>query len=254
MQYRLCQSNIISVLQNVLGKYDDYRSAMSKVHNMSEQMYGVAELAPSQELKPGQVLPTSELKKRKKQHHDSKFEVSHSAPADPSGKKKASVAPYMASDLATSTEHSIDTTHYSLEKKHSSILLPSSSHQFPSTATVCTTTGHSTALASNLTTAIMAPPTKEKKSKKPKKRRSSHVYESLVDSNITNVSVDPVSKSRPEALHLPSANTGVSPGPDTGDVRHMLQELLHPPSVSLVTPIPTPNKVKPFVFPNVRTL
>ena len=29
----------------------------------------------------------------------------------------------------------------------------------------------------------------------------------------------------------------------------MLQELLHPPPVSLVTPIPTPNTVGPFVFP-----
>lgn len=70
-------------------------------------------------------------------------------------------------------------------------------------------------------------------------------------------------KQRPEALCLPGhgslhvsvpskRNIGQghpSDPPDTGDVQHMLDELLHPPSLSLVTPIPTPNTFTPFVFP-----
>ena len=60
-------------------------------------------------------------------------------------------------------------------------------------------------------------------------------------------------KPRPEALNISisesSYTSAQSDGPDTGDVRHMLQELLHPPPISLVTPIPTPNKLQPFTFP-----
>ena len=60
-------------------------------------------------------------------------------------------------------------------------------------------------------------------------------------------------KSRPEALQLSDMmggdNTSVSDGPDTGDVQHMLDVLLHPPALSLVTPIATPKNTAPFIFP-----
>ena len=43
--------------------------------------------------------------------------------------------------------------------------------------------------------------------------------------------------------------SGHSDAPDTKDVQFMLDQLLHPPPLSLVTPIPTPSTFKPFVFP-----
>ncbi len=60
-------------------------------------------------------------------------------------------------------------------------------------------------------------------------------------------------KSRPEDLLLCSSQDVESSGndaPDTGDVQHMLEELLHPPPLSLVTPIATPKNGTPFVFPS----
>ena len=73
-------------------------------------------------------------------------------------------------------------------------------------------------------------------------------------------------KARPEVLSLPGRGSCMASlpgdggavdgtpndGPDTGDVQHMLDELLHPPALSLVTPIPTPKTSGgPFVFPSL---
>lgn len=245
--------------------------------NMNEQMYGVAELTPASKPQPagegrtGKAVPIPDLKKerlRKKHHGDFKLvggsgQIGRSVSADVAGgKKKASVPPYIGSYPTTSTEAS---NHFPLEKKHSASLFASGTQsKLPSSTAasdIYASADHSVTQTTHQAMFSTSTPTlaaKEKrKAKKTKRRRSSHVYESP-----TSIApLDPEhlpSKTRPEALSLSMDNMSCTPTdsdvPDTGDVRHMLQELLHPQSVSLVTPIPTPNKIKPFVFPSVRIL
>lgn len=249
---------------------------MSKMNNMNEQMYGVAELTPTSKPQPAgegrasqvvQPMPTSDLKKervKKKHHGDFKLigGSTHSVSADVSGgKKKISVPPYKGPYQTVSTDTSNDMAHFPLVKKHSSNLFPFSKlSSGTADSDVHTSASNSVTQVTISSTATPTIPAKERK-KKTKKRKSSHVYESpSVDTSISapNMAPDPASlpsKPRPEALSLPADNISTNNDvPDTGDVRHMLQELLHPQSVSLVTPIPTPNKVKPFIFPSVSDL
>ncbi len=105
---------------------------------------------------------------------------------------------------------------------------------------------------------------KQKKVKR-KKRKDSLSYSSNMDGSlvggVSGIHVGgsenefaQFTKPRPEALSLSTttaipANTSSSDVSDSGDVRHMLHELLNPTPLSLVTPIPTPSKGHPFTFP-----
>lgn len=218
---------------------------------MNEQMYGVAELTPSSKPHPPVSSKVSQIvqpmfnvdlkkEKLKKQQqvvvgvgeHDL-HSVSESA-AVSALKKKVSVPPYKGSCQIVSSKPTISSN---------------SLNKFPSSTAV-------TGISTNTFTQSSSSIPKKSKVKKPKKSKSTNSHDSLssVSTNISSQNVIPTSKPRPEALSLPVAITTDAPPhsdtPDTGDVRHMLQELLHPKSFPLVTPIPTPNKVQPFVFPN----
>lgn len=113
---------------------------------------------------------------------------------------------------------------------------------------------------------------RKKKSSPPRMKHISHLTvqpanDPSPSSPLHNPPSDQI-RQRPEALSLPGrgsvpvsvipSESSVGAGhqsdaPDTGDVEHMLDELLHPPSLSLVTPIPTPNTFTPFVFPNLSS-
>lgn len=254
---------------------------------MSEQMYGVAELTPASKPQPagegraGQVvqpISNSDLKRRKKHHGSLKSEegseqVAHSTSSDVAGgRKKVSVPPYKGSCQTISTDTANNAVHLPLEKKHLSIQFLSDSHSRLSSSDtsrdVHIGAEHSVTQVTHPTISSIAtatPAIKERKKLKKTKKRTTHIKES--PSMGTSIAMpdpappDPAhlsSKLRPEALSLSMndmSNTCTdNDNPDTGDIRHMLQELLHPQSVSLVTPIPTPNKVKPFIFPSVRLL
>lgn len=248
-------------------------------------MYGVADLTPtSKPLQSGEgsskashPVPHLEHKKEKsrKKQRDSKLvesgggQMIHPLPDLPAGKKKASVSPYESSCQTVSSENPL---FFSLEKKptNSSSQLPSRTptklHSSSQASVIPTGSSHSAAqqqpthLQQPSRTTLTATVKGKKKIKKTKRKRSSLVHE--IHPNLPSKSVDPTgplsNRSRPEALSLPVVNVSSTPGhsegPDTGDVRHMLQELLHPQPVSLVTPIPTPNKVQPFIFPTLPSV
>lgn len=248
----------------------------------TEQMYGVAEPASSKVLqtKTSHVtqLPNHKKEKlRKKQKVEDTGKVDLSIPEHvvvTSRKKKASVRPYQTVPSARSNAGSVQ--YSSLLVKHgvspselhvdSTSSIPTNTHRSSNTSglitsshptnTHPTTSTHPTGIhpssvlltnvqlstAGQVSTPIPVGSKEKRKVKKQKKRRNSEVE---------SEGTQPQIKPRPDALNIPeTASTPVqSDAPDTGDVHYMLQELLHPPPVSLVTPIPTPNTVKPFIFP-----
>lgn len=218
---------------------------------MNEQMYGVAEpqSAGGQNVHPASANLKRE-KSRKKQQDDLKL-VGDSEQLDmTSGRKKASVAPYK--DSCQTTERSSDTFHL----PHSCDALSSSSHTSNS-AGIHSSTSHSVTLTVHqpLQSSTATPSQVPKERKKIKKIKRSVQAPFPLGTHIASSDGDHLpTKTRPRALDLPVEDSSGTSGPDTGDIRHMLQELLNPQSVSLVTPIPTPNKVKPFTFPTVRVL
>jgi hypothetical protein len=254
-------------MQNVLGSYSDYVRKM----DTHEQMYGVAEVAPATLKAPpktsrGVQLPTPNHKKEKlrKKLKVEGGKVDQSIPEDvvvPARKKKASVRPYQpvsATRNNTSMQHSVK---HSLSPSklpvgptptytHSSSMHPTSTFA----ASIQPVSSHLTSVPQSIVehggvvSAHGSTRPVKKKVKKQKKRRNSEMESAEdVQKPCTESAPIPI-KPRPEALNIPETAVQ-SDAPDTGDVRCMLQELLHPPPVSLVTPIPTPNTVKPFVFP-----
>lgn len=250
----------------------------------NEQMYGVAELTPtSKGLQPRTghlVHPTASNHKQEKLKKKQKVDivkvesgkVERSIPEDEGGvmarKKKASVRPYQA--MSSARNSSTNDQRPSLLVKQD--ITPGtlyddtgSLHTSGHTARVHSSNPHSTnarpvgavhqsAAEQVPSNAAVASSKSKKKLKKQKKRGVGEIESELepaVSSKPLTETPPAAIKPRPEALSIPeTAGTPVqSDAPDTGDVRHMLHELLHPPPVSLVTPIPTPNTVKPFVFP-----
>lgn len=245
-------------LQNVLGRYSDF--PMDK----SEQMYGVAE--PTQGSKPRETSsrtghnaqsPSLDLKKDKVRKKPKLIGVGEKVNQSIPEVRKASVQPFSSHSHAPS-----------LLKKNTD-----SSYQLVAgsslTSQASSNASHSvTQHISNSDTTLSSVTKGRKKVKRLRKKRNSpiesefdiqskfskpqvpEVPESVESSKLPPEPVES-SKPRPGALHIHVTpdNCGQNDVPDTGDVRHMLQELLYPPPVSLVTPIPTPNKVQPFIFP-----
>lgn len=242
----------VCVLQNVLGRYSDYQSAMRKM-NMNEQMYGVAEPTPSLKARTSHLTqpPNPNQKKekfRKKQHKDCKLGGDGDQPVTEyvERKKKASVQPYHTVSSASAS----GTSHSSLLVKHITPPSEDALSKLSGTSTLPTSVQHSTTeQVSSKSTQFVGSKGKVKVKKQKKRKNGDMESESVSIPNRP-----PPAKPRPEALSLPETESTPiqSDVPDTGDVRYMLQELLHPTPVSLVTPIPTPNTVKPFIFPPVR--
>ena len=231
----------------------------------NEQMYGVAELLPTSkglQSRTGHVvqLPTPSHKLKKK-HKVEGGKMERSIQEDVgvmAKRKKASVRPYQA---MSSARNSTNDQWASLLVKHdvtspSTCNLHTSSHTTGnhSSSAHSSSTVQQSAAEQGSSNAMQSPVANSKAKKKVKKQKKRGVgeIESGLEPPKPLIEAPPiVIKPRPEALSIPAtAGTPVqSDAPDTGDVRHMLHELLHPPPVSLVTPIPTPNTVKPFVFP-----
>lgn len=223
-------------LQRVLGPYGQYQSAMKKM-DTSEQMYGIAEpssaSAKSREVssKTNQLAFPADHKrdrdKKKKQRTTTKLERHENPLCTGTVKAKVSVRPYKASQLTTSVDVSSSEIHLPHVENDSKEKLPGVPPQ--------------QALAPIPSTA----PSQRKRQKK-QRRSNSHAEDPVSECVAQSIPLKP----RPEALSIETSSTPIqSDGPDTGDVRHMLNELLHPPPVSLVTPILTPNKLQPFTFP-----
>lgn len=259
-------------LQNVLGRYSDF--PMDK----SEQMYGVAD--PTQGSKPLQSRETSsrtghsaqslsnlDLKKDKvrKKHKLIGVGEKVNRSIQPIEIREASVQPFSShSHVSSLLEKNADSANQLVASSRSKSSLASQA------SSISTSASHSIAQQISNSDTTLSSMTKGRKKVKRRKRRSSPI-ENEFDIQSESVesskpqpevpeSVEPrlevpesveSSKPRPEALHIhvTADNCGQNDAPDTGDVRHMLQELLYPPPVSLVTPIPTPNKVQPFIFP-----
>ncbi len=241
----------VCILQRVLGPYVQYQSAMKKM-DTSEQMYGIAEPSAAAlksregSSKPSQPGPLSADQKRdkiKKRQRTTKLVVgseknnsSQSVQEPPDTvavRKKVSVRPYNKASHQSGAFDHLPHSETDLKAKITCGLSASCSSPPQQTPSI----------AQDATRA-------KKKVKKPPKRINSLVEEESIAPSLP-------AKPRPEALSISVSENGSTPGqsdgPDTGDVHHMLQELLHPPPVSLVTPILTPNKVQPFTFPTSGT-
>lgn len=218
-------------------------------------------------------------KKKKQQHHQdpklvqdsSKVQRSSSDSGDITAtKKKVSVRPYTSSYQAAPSESATSLTQLSKVSdatiSATSLSTSNASHSASVSATLPSPTGT----------------VKEKKVKKAKRRKSgsgSYMQESkpVPHTHVLSEWREPLdapvpNKSRPGALKLPVAGGDPDQGPgrsdvldtgdvldagdvpDTGDVQHMLHELLNPPHVSVVTPIPTPSKGQPFIFPALSSV
>lgn len=249
------------LLQNVLGPYKDYQTVV-KAMDPNEQMkyYGVAELNPVLTVRSAPTEggpskgnhivppPPSRVYKKerpKKKHRDLKETggLGHE-------------------ELNGSLQESTTTTSKTKKKKgsiHPYKVYPAPQEKNPTPSSSTTeinssqTSAHTVSNSQDIALAV-----KQKKPKKIKKKKGSPLQ--VISSGLNQVeelvkhSPQPI-KQRPGALCLSRTEPSSTPPsygdvPDTGDVQHMLQELLHPPPLSLVTPIPTPNKTRPFVFPN----
>ena len=129
------------------------------------------------------------------------------------------------------------------EKKVDVGTTTSSSSLLVSSYTVASGIGHVTTAESHTTT---KPPATHVKVEPTRSRPSDlKITTSLLATSIP-------AKAAAGAQEPMSAGLGVDEeSQDTGDIHSMLQELMKPlnHSYSIVTPIPTPNKAKPFVFP-----
>ena len=256
-------------LQNVLGRYSDF--PMDK----SEQMYGVADLTQgSKSLQSRETssrtaqLSNLDLKKdkvKKPKLIGVGEKVNRSIPQSVEI-RKASVQPFSShSHMSSLLQKNADSANQPVAVSLSKPSLTSSS--------ISTSAGHS--VTQQISDTTLSSMTKGKKKVKRKRKLRSPLEsefdiqsesiestktqpeapESVEFSKLRRPEVSELvepSKPRPEALRIRVTpdNSGQNDVPDTGDVRHMLQELLYPPPVSLVTPIPTPNKVQPsFIFP-----
>jgi len=225
---------------------------------MNEQLYGATELTPTS--KPltfeGSSVASHDVHLPKRE----KSKKKHVAVDTAALKKKASNLRVSSGTLSTPLHSSLEIKRSDSSAQLTSSTLSSNCQAHSPPTNHSTSTSHSISqqiYSSSLPSSTSAPPAvKDKKMKKPKRRKSAHIHDAgpALVSESTNSGVSLPSKSRPEALNLPVSDASHTPGhcdgPDTGDLKHMLQELLHPHSVSLVTPIPTPNKVQPFVFPS----
>ena len=111
----------------------------------------------------------------------------------------------------------------------------------PTSHTVVSAIGHMNTAESHMTTKPLAAHVKVE----PTRSRPS-------DLKITTGLVAASTPAKAAAGESVSAGLGVDEeSQDTGDIHSMLQEMMKPlnHSYSLVTPIPTPNKARPFVFP-----
>ena len=253
---------------------------------MNEQMFGVAEAPPipTAKLKHTEVQdgrsatsstktlnnPNYKKEKLKRKHRDSKpiaGEVKRSSQEMPSilpqpqeRKKKASVRPYKNS-YQTVSEDFEKVVSMSPQNRHTSYPLGSNKTPScvvgPSSKSYSVDQNHPSDDIGGSENTNQSLDLKQKKVKKSKKRKNNLTYKN--DTRPTSVAQSSVShpqpaKQRPEALSLSmndsSSISGYSDVPDTGDVRNMLQELMYPQPLSFITPIPTPNKVQPFVFPS----
>ena len=242
-------------LQRILGPYGQYQSAIEM--ETSEQMYGIAE--PSATSREGssrssQVVSLPADHKRdkvKKKQRTTKLEKGSQSLGDPPGtvlgRKKVSVRPYNKSSQQSASldaaNNEIHLPHFETDTKDYQSKLPCGlpANSFP------------TQPPSTVPSIAPSVTVKARKKLKKQKRNNSHTEETPSEHVAPSISIKP----RPEALNIAvsesSSFPGQSDGPDTGDVRHMLHELLHPPPVSLVTPILTPSKVQPFTFPTSAT-
>lgn len=240
--------------QNVLGgSYSDYQSAMRKM-GVNDQLYGVAE--PTLTSKPPPLDESSKISHQLDKRDRPKKKWKDKSLPEPvditEKKKKASVRPFKSSSRTTSLGGNAGSTSYSsLQGKHTSSVIASSEELSGVTPSVdCSLEEQKPDTHASF---------REKKRPKKAKKRKNSFIETKPEGTLPPAPTKPhleisPTKSRPEALSIATAATDSSStpdAPDTGDVHHMLQELLHPPAVSLVTPIPTPNTTQPFVFPTL---
>ena len=211
----------------------------------NEQMYGIAEPpAVTVKREPSSQPSTAADQKReklKKKQRTNKgavgSEQSNQSLQDTTdtgiGKKKASIRPHSKhSHQMVSAESTSGTAHLPHPETDSQLKLP------------CGLQASSNCPPQHVSSSVA-----KKKIKKPRKKNNDHSEECLSEPMPIKIRPEALNISVPENTSTPSQNDG----PDTGDVQHMLQELLNPPQLSLVTPIPTPNKLQPFTFPASAT-
>ena len=224
---------------------------------VTDQLYGVAE--PTLTSKPPPLdESTSKVSHQPDKRDRPKKKWKDKSLPEPvdmtERKKKASVRPFKSSSHTGSLGGNAGSASYSsFQGKHTSSAIASSEELSGVTP------------AADCSLEEQKPDThasfREKKRLKKAKKRKSSFIETKPEDTLPPAPIKPhleisPTKSRPEALSIATATDSSSTpdAPDTGDVHHMLQELLHPPAVSLVTPIPTPNTTQPFVFPTLPSV
>ena len=134
------------------------------------------------------------------------------------------------------------------EKKADISNLPTSSH------TVVSATGHVSTAESHMTT---KPLTAARVKVEPTRSRPSDLK--ITTAGLVDASMPAKAPGPAPPVAAESASAGLSSmdeeSQDTGDIHSMLQEMMKPLNhlYSLVTPIPTPNKARPFVFPTATS-